>query len=589
MEDFSVAIIMKDEEKTLPKLLESLKGVIDIVCLDTGSSDHSVEIARLAGCNVVEVEDKFRIEATQLDMDKFLKLFGYLPSFKVGEKYFHFANARNYAASLTKNDWVFQPDADEVMTWDLIKVREAIQTEDHFCYRFCYVHNEDGSCALELEQSKFYRKSKLRWEKWVHEVLQTIPGQLSKTPKWCDFIYHHHWQESKQERGSQYRAGLELSLLENPEDDRNLYYYSRELFYAGEFDKSIRSFDKAIAINIWLPERNQAYVYQGLAYKGKKDFNKAIECFHKAMEVFDERREPFWELALLYEEQEKFDRALVYYMAALAISFKPQGYLNHTELYGWKIPDKIAYLYDKMGKKDEAKKYWLEAIKYNPPKVIMDNGIKWFYQNYPLISIVVPTVRPEGYERLVRSIAQNTSYPNYEIIKMKGEGTAIEKFNQGVKKSKGELIVYLADDTEILPGAIDQAFVYFMEKFHKKGLVIFNDGYWEDRLATHFLCSKNIIEELDGNIWYTGYHHVGADNELFGRLHNKNLISYCQYAKINHYHYLRPSKGLKPSKMDIYSKRIEEFRKVDEALLKERSEQFGFKSVILHEGEILIK
>jgi len=48
--------------------------------------------------------------------------------------------------------------------------------EDHLVYKFCYQHNEDGSCALELQQSKFYRKSKLRWEKWVHEVLQKIPG-----------------------------------------------------------------------------------------------------------------------------------------------------------------------------------------------------------------------------------------------------------------------------------------------------------------------------------------------------------------------------------------------------------------------------
>ena len=560
-----MAIIVRNEEQTLPKLLKSLEGVKDIVIVDTGSTDKTVDVATKAGCRVVKTGDRFQVEATTKNIEDFKKLFGYESSFKAGEKYFHFANARNYAASLTKNDWVFQPDADEEMSWDLEKVREVIQNEDHLCYRFLYAP------GLELEQSKFYRKSKLRWEKWVHEVLQVIPGQEVKPPKWVDFIRHSHFQQEKETRRGQYLAGLELSVLENPEDDRNIYYLSREYFYNEEFDKSIKLFDKAIALNTWLPERNQAYVYQGLAYKGKKEWDKAIECFHKAMIAFDERREPFWELATLYEEQGQFNRALVYYMAALAIPFKPQGYLNHTILYGWKIPDKIAYLSDKLGNKEQAKRYWLEAIKYNPPKVIMDNGIKWFYQNYPLISIIVPTVRPEGYERLVRSIMQNTSYPNYEIVKMAGEGTAIEKFNKGVEQAKGELIMFLADDTEVMPCCIDQAFVHLMEKLNGRGLVILNEEGWKDRIAHHFLCSKNIREELlDNEIFWHGYFHCGADGELSERLKKKNLISYCENANLIHYHYALATRGVEPNKKDEWYNLVDEHRKEDEALLVER-------------------
>lgn len=233
MEDFSVAIIARNEEKTLPRLLKSLTGVEDIVVLDTGSTDNTVKIAKELGCNVFSVGDKFRIEATKEQVKWWKKHYKEDPSFKTGEKYFHFANARNYAASLTKNDWVFQPDADEEMTWDIDKVKDAIQHEDHLHYRFCYAHEPDGSPGLELDQSKFYRKSKLHWTKWVHEVLAVIPGQSPKPPMWCDFIYHHHWQQAKEERGSQYLAGLELSVAENGEDDRNVYYLGREFFYHG--------------------------------------------------------------------------------------------------------------------------------------------------------------------------------------------------------------------------------------------------------------------------------------------------------------------------------------------------------------------
>ena len=495
-EDFSCAVIARNEEKTLPRLLKSLKGCKDIVVLDTGSTDSTVKVAKSFGCNVVSVGDRFRIEATEEQVKQWKKLFGYEPSFKAGEKYFHFANARNYAASLTKNDFLMQPDADEEMTWDLEKVREAIQNEDHLVYKFCYFHEPDGSCGLQISQSKFYRKSKMRWTGFIHEVLQKIPGQNPKPPAWCDTIDHHHWQQGKGERGAQYMAGLELSVLENPEHDRNIYYYSRELMYAGEHKKAIKFFDKAISLGKWIPELNQAYTYRGLCYRYLGKVDEAVESFHKAMMLADNRREPFWELGSLYEEQKEFDRALVYYRAALAIPFRPQGYLANKLLYRWEILDKIAYLYDKIGQKEEAKKYWIELLQHNPPLSIIKNGIEWFYDKLPLVSIVIPTVRPEGYERLIKSINARTVYPNYEIVKIKGPGTAIEKFNKGVEEASGEMIAYLADDCTVKNGWLVKAFVHFKENFRDRGLVCLSDGYWGQNGCTHFVCSRNIREEL---------------------------------------------------------------------------------------------
>ena len=387
-------------------------------------------------------------------------------------------------------------NCDEEMTWDLEKVREAIQNEDHLVYKFCYFHEPDGSCGLQISQSKFYRKSKIRWEGFIHEVLQKIPGQSPKPPAWCEEIDHHHWQQGKGERGSQYMAGLELSVLENPKHGRNIYYYSRELMYAGEHKKAIKFFDKAISLGKWIPELNQAYTYRGLCYRYLGKVDEAVESFHKAMMLADNRREPFWELGSLYEEQKEFDRALVYYRAALAIPFRPQGYLANKLLYRWEILDKIAYLYDKIGQKEEAKKYWIELLQHNPPLSIIKNGIEWFYDKLPLVSIVIPTVRPEGYERLIKSINARTVYPNYEIVKIKGPGTAIEKFNKGVEEASGEMIAYLADDCTVKNGWLVKAFVHFKENFRDRGLVCLSDGYWGQNGCTHFVCSRNIREEL---------------------------------------------------------------------------------------------
>lgn len=54
----SVAIITKNEEKRLPDCLKSVSFADDIVVVDSGSSDRTVEIAKEFGCRVFEEEWK---------------------------------------------------------------------------------------------------------------------------------------------------------------------------------------------------------------------------------------------------------------------------------------------------------------------------------------------------------------------------------------------------------------------------------------------------------------------------------------------------------------------------------------------------
>ena len=237
-EDFSCAIIARNEETTLPRLIKSIEGVSDIVIVDTGSTDKTVEVARSLGCRVFEEGDRFKITPTEEQAEKFKELFGFEPTFKTTESYFNFSKARNYAISKAKNDWVFQSDADEVVIWDIDKVRAALPTADHFVYRFCYAHkqpdfdNPDWSCALEFTHSKFFRKSMLEWKYWVHELPVPRKGKNPRPPLFVDFIHHHHWQNPGTGRGH-YLPGLELNTVENPDDPRTAYYIAREFFYGG--------------------------------------------------------------------------------------------------------------------------------------------------------------------------------------------------------------------------------------------------------------------------------------------------------------------------------------------------------------------
>jgi glycosyltransferase involved in cell wall biosynthesis len=89
---FSVLILTLNEEHNLPACLASVAGCDDIVVLDTGSADRTVEIARAAGARVFV------------------------------NRFENFAQQRNHAHTAIdfRHAWVFHLDADERMTPELL-------------------------------------------------------------------------------------------------------------------------------------------------------------------------------------------------------------------------------------------------------------------------------------------------------------------------------------------------------------------------------------------------------------------------------------------------------------------------------------
>jgi glycosyltransferase involved in cell wall biosynthesis len=99
---FSVVILTLNEERNLPACLASAAASNDIVVLDSGSSDSTVEIARAAGARVI----------TRAFTD--------------------FAGQRNHAHETVRfeNPWVFHLDADEMLTPALVQECTTIGSQN---------------------------------------------------------------------------------------------------------------------------------------------------------------------------------------------------------------------------------------------------------------------------------------------------------------------------------------------------------------------------------------------------------------------------------------------------------------------------
>lgn len=181
MLNFSIALIVKNERDTLPRLLNSLKEFFErggeCVVVDTGSKDETAQIARDFGCRVEEVGDRFRrviseAEAKQIDGRFVVK--GEAPVVRPNDSLFDYSAARNYASSLCSNKFCFMPDADEILTaFDIDKIEEAIIDPDltRCEYDFVFAHNQFGEPTVQFLHSKFYRHDKMEWRRIVHENL----------------------------------------------------------------------------------------------------------------------------------------------------------------------------------------------------------------------------------------------------------------------------------------------------------------------------------------------------------------------------------------------------------------------------------
>lgn len=573
---FSVVLIARNESKTLPRLMESLGEFMkrggEVILVDTGSIDGTPETARSLGCKVFEEGNRFRRTISKkqaYDINALLdKSEGEIV--KEGDTLFDYSAARNYAAMLAQNDVVAMPDCDEIYTkLDLDHINKAIEEGvDQLEYNFVFAHDEEGGELIKFLHSKFYNRKKLFWKGIIHEVLSPIwkdqPPQRQFLSE--ELIKLEHWQNPETNRGG-YLKGLGLSVILDPEDDRNAHYFGRELLYAGRPKSAIKQLDRHVAMKRWLEERCQSLVHKGEALMMLGKIPEAVHTWLDAFDLCKTRREPLMKIAEYYYQAGSPEHTIAYATAALTIprnnfyaAFQPYyEHLPHEMLY---------WAYWQKGQKELSRVHFYQAINLQPfnPKYL--SAIQ-FYEELPSVSIIIPTLRPEGLERLLKSI-EVLNYPKdkIETITLPDEpriGVA-KRVAEGVKKATGTLMVYAADDMEFEPNTLIAALQEM--RIAGKQFCAFNSGPLspdKGNICEHFIIHKDLVAEL-GGIFDTDFHHVGVDNLLWARIEKKGQALRSKHAKVKHHHFSQGAEMDDVHRIGWEAARVEE----DRALLNKK-------------------
>lgn len=217
MPNITLSMIVKNEEQYLPGCLESVKDVVDeIVIIDTGSTDKTLEIAKEFNAKIYHF--------------KWIK---------------DFSAARNFALSKSTGNWILYLDADERIEKKSIKEIQRLTNNNKKLGINCIINNLDDnkSAPTLMKYVRLFRNSKnISFVGKAHEQIEaSLIQQGCKIIDSTIEITHLGYNVSKEKLKVKAKRNLELLLDEYNENPTSYGAYQIANSYSvlDEMEQSI--------------------------------------------------------------------------------------------------------------------------------------------------------------------------------------------------------------------------------------------------------------------------------------------------------------------------------------------------------------
>lgn len=238
-------------------------------------------------------------------------------------------------------------DLDEVMRpgWkeNILKVWNDNTTRLHYTYNWLI---ENNIAKISFYSDKIHKRKGAFWVNPVHEIVKFHEPETIVT---TDDVIIDHYPDKNKSRKS-YLPLLELSIKEDPQNDRNMHYLGREYMYYGKWNDAIDTLIKHIKMKsaTWSDERCASMRFIARCYKNLQRYDEALMWLEKAIKEAPYLRDPYAEIALLYYSLEDYKMVIYYANKALEINYNPKTYINEIFSYDETLNDilSISYYYE---------------------------------------------------------------------------------------------------------------------------------------------------------------------------------------------------------------------------------------------------
>ena len=238
-------------------------------------------------------------------------------------------------------------DLDEVMRpgWkeNILKVWNDNTTRLHYTYNWLI---ENNVAKISFYSDKIHKRKGAFWVNPVHEIVKFHEPETIVT---TDDVIIDHYPDKNKSRKS-YLPLLELSIKEDPQNDRNMHYLGREYMYYGKWNDAIDTLIKHLKMKsaTWSDERCASMRFIARCYKNLQRYDEALMWLEKAIKEAPYLRDPYAEIALLYYSLEDYKMVIYYANKALEINYNPKTYINEIFSYDETLNDilSISYYYE---------------------------------------------------------------------------------------------------------------------------------------------------------------------------------------------------------------------------------------------------
>jgi len=336
----SLCMIVKNEEVNLARCLNSIKDVADeIIIVDTGSTDRTVEIAKSFGARVFN----HPWEGS-------------------------FSKARNYSLKYATCEWILILDADEEMDKEDAPRLKEITKNNNYEAIFFVVKNkfEDSTQESYANTIRLFKNfNGTHYEGIVHNIIRCRGKRFDSSLN----IIHHGYNLSKDKMEEKFLRTTTLLKKQIKTDEHNpVPHMYLGVSYLGEnmYDEAIVESKEALELakkkKFTLRDFLVSYYVISAAYLKKKNLKEPEKYALKAIEIDDQFIDSFCILSLIYYDSKEYDRFLQASESYLNLwdsitthAGKSNTFTSHTIGHKWKINLLLGFYYLSSGQDTKGK------------------------------------------------------------------------------------------------------------------------------------------------------------------------------------------------------------------------------------------